>query len=95
LANHIQHDPDYLQKFKSTVRVSLESPSKSGGKMWSGVAMYTNVNIRWGKINTQGSLKTIVLSQCTLCNPALELKIRALKKLHEGYSIVQADTFLP
>jgi len=90
-----QNNPDHLLTLPDFPRIALESPSSSGGKFWVGVAMETGISVRWGKVGTSGTVKHFPLAQCEQGNPVLELKKRALSKVHKGYDIIPHETTLP
>ena len=95
LSLHTRTNPDHLLSLKEFPRISLESPSFSGGKFWIGVAMETGVSIRWGKLGTQGTVRHFALAECRNNDPVRELKTRVLRKINKGYDIVPHETKLP
>ena len=91
----VQNDPDFLLTLPQYPRISLESPSASGGKFWLGVAMETGISVRWGKLGSNGTVKHIPAVQCKSSNPALELKNRLMNKMDNGYTIIPHETIVP
>ncbi len=92
LAAQVANDPDSLPQFP---RIALQQPTPSGGKVWLGTALETGLSIRWGKPGAKGTGKYFPNSRCRRRNSVLELQVRALAKLREGYDIIPSETVLP
>lgn len=91
----LQSNPDFLDKLRQLPRIALGKATLDGGKFWLGVITPNGVNLRWGKLGTNGTAKHIPCKQCQQRNSVLELKSRVLLKLRKGYDLIPHETVLP
>ena len=78
-------NPSYLSTSPNPPTILLEKSTPHGGKFWKALTHPNGLDLQWGRLNTTGQGRTLLLSKCAQGNPVQEMMERALAKIHEGY----------
>ncbi|MBQ9407567.1 MAG: hypothetical protein IJU37_12625 [Desulfovibrio sp.] len=63
-------------------------------KIWKAQSVNSGLRIQWGREGTSMQEKCFSKEECTQHNPVMELELRAVQKLREGYALnINKSTF--